>query len=481
MEIGAKQGHSRREFLAAGLAASQAFAAPPDLAGLTLAEAADSVRRRRASPVELVQACLDRIQKYNSTLNAFITVTADQALKEAREMETDQKRGRWRGPLHGVPVGLKDNIDTAGIRTTGASELFRNRVPAEDAEVAVRLKRAGAILLGKLNLVEFAYGGNSAATAYGTVHNPWALDYSPGGSSSGPAAAVAASLCYGALGTDTAGSIRGPASNCGIVGLKPTYGRVSTRGIIPLSWTLDHAGPLCRSVEDAALLLSAIAGYDARDPASVNVPAPDYMREMRMSLSKLRLGRPNGFFDGLDPEVAKAVNEAVDVVRRMCGGIEEVRLPAFGNPAQVWGPEGYTYHAKWVAESPEKYQPGTLRSLQSAQNITASDYIQARREVELLRIDIRKVFSQVDLLVLPTSVRPPGKIGANTPPGRNNNVPFDVFGLPAISVNCGFTRSGLPVGFEIAGAPFAESTVLALAQAYERATEWHRRHPPLSA
>src|SRR5204862_978527 len=241
----------------------------------------------------LTQACLNRIDKYNPSINAFITITRDQALAAARDMEAEQKSGKWRGPLHGIPIALKDNIDTAGIRTTAASGVFKDRVPTEDAEAVVRLKKAGAVLLGKLNLHEFALGGTSAVTFFGPVHNPWALDHVPGGSSGGSAAAIAADLCIGTLGTDTGGSIRIPASYCGIVGFKPTYGRVSNRGVIPLSWTLDHVGPMCKTVEDAALLLGAIAGFDGLEPTSVDVPVPDYGRALGTRVAPLRLGVPH--------------------------------------------------------------------------------------------------------------------------------------------------------------------------------------------
>jgi aspartyl-tRNA(Asn)/glutamyl-tRNA(Gln) amidotransferase subunit A len=261
---------------AAGMTLKPAFGESQDLAYLTLKEASELVRRKTVSPVELTATCINRIETYNPALNAFITVTKDQAMETARAMEAEQRRGKWRGPLHGIPVALKDNIDTAGLRTTAASELFKDRVPPEDAEVARRLKNAGAVLLGKTNLHEFALGGTSAVSYFGPVHNPWALDRIPGGSSGGSGAATAAGLCFGSLGTDTAGSVRIPASYCGIVGFRPTSGRVSSRGTVPDSWTLDQLGPLCRSVEDAALILEAIAGYDELDPASVNVPVPNY-------------------------------------------------------------------------------------------------------------------------------------------------------------------------------------------------------------
>ncbi|MCU1335849.1 MAG: enantiomer-selective amidase [Bryobacterales bacterium] len=475
---------TRREMLAASAAAwaiKPAAAQSRELAKLTIRQASDLLRSKAVSPVELTQACLDRIQAYNSKLNAFITVIAEQALADARTAEDEIRRGKWRGPLHGIPIGLKDNIDTAGVRTTGGSELFKDRVPTEDAEVARRLKKAGAILLGKLNLVEFAYGGNPTVTHFGTVHNPWGLDHSPGGSSSGPAAAVAADLCFGSLGTDTAGSIRSPAGNCGIVGLKPTYGRASLRGVIPLSWTLDHIGPICKTVEDAALILNVIAGYDPLDPTTVDAPVPDYTRALKMPTFKLRLGRPSAFFEGLHPEVGNSVHAAIGVLRGLTGGLTDVALPESGNPAQIWGPEAYAYHAPWFTKTPEKYQPAVRRSLQQGAEVKGSDYAQARRKVDLLRREIRTVFANVELLVLPTSVNPPGLIeGAGNNPGRNNNAPFDVFGLPAISIPCGFTSAGLPIGMQIVGAPFAETTVLALAYAYEQKTEWHRRRPFLA-
>src|SRR5262249_13345040 len=306
---------SRREFVAVSMAAAAwstmpvAAAAPADLAALTLKEASGLLRRRDASPVDLIQACLNRIDKYNKTINAFITITREQALATAREMDAEQKSGKWRGPLHGITIALKDNIDTAGIKTTAASGVFKDRVPTEDSEVVVRLKKAGAIVVGKLNLHEFALGGTSAVTYFGAVHNPWAPGHVPGGSSGGSAAAIAADLCAGTLGTDTGGSIRIPSSYCGVVGFKPTYGRVSNRGVIPMSWTLDHVGPICKTVEDAALMLRVIAGYDPLDPASVDVPVADYAAAIRTTTSKLRVGVPRTpFFDNLDPEVATAVD-----------------------------------------------------------------------------------------------------------------------------------------------------------------------------
>ena len=457
----------------------------PDLADLTLKQASERLRSQAISAVDLVQACLRRIQTQNPSLNALITVTAEQALTTAREMDAEHRRGKWRGPLHGIPIALKDNIDTEGIRTTAASELFKDRLPSEDAEVVRRLKSAGAILLGKTNLHEFAFGGSSSISYFGPVHNPWALERVPGGSSGGSAAATASGLCFGSLGTDTAGSVRLPASQCGIVGFKPTYGRVSNRGVVPLSWTLDHVGPMCRTVEDTALLLGVIAGYDEMDPSSVDRPVPDYSQSLTTRTSKLRLGIPRTpFFNDLDPEIAKAVDDAIQVLRTLTASLREVQLPPAPNGREIVGPEAFAYHSKWITESPEKYQPATReRLLQFASAVTTEQYVHARRRCDLLRREIKNVFTTVDLLVTPTMSSPPSAInpiaaGASLDTGRiRNTSPFDVLGLPAISIPCGFTRSGLPIGLQIIGAPFDEPTVLTLAHTYEQATDWHNRHP----
>jgi aspartyl-tRNA(Asn)/glutamyl-tRNA(Gln) amidotransferase subunit A len=486
-------GHDRRAFLAAGMSAVVGLALRPasgesqDVARLTLRKASELLRRKAASSVDLTQACLRRIETYNSTLNAFITITGEQALTAAREMDAEQRRGNWRGPLHGIPIAVKDNMDTAGIRTTAASELFKDRVPSEDAEVVRRLKYAGAILLGKTNLQEFAYGGSSSISYFGPVHNPWALERVPGGSSGGSAAATASDLCFGSLGTDTAGSVRIPASYCGIVGFKPTYGRVSNRGVVPLSWTLDHVGPLCKTVEDAALLLGVIAGFDELDPTTVDVPVPDYSLALKMPSARLRLGVPRiPFFDGLDPEIANAVDVAIEKIRKLAASIREVQLPPSDVPldqlyAKVRSPEAYAYHSQWITESPDKYQPATRqRIIQDAAAVSAADYAQARRQLDLLRKQVKKIFTIVDLLITPTMPTPPVTIAEGTNPTAvsiRNTSPFDVLGLPTISVPCGFTSSGLPIGLQITGAPFAESTVLSMAHAYERATDWHNMHP----
>ena len=487
---------SRRVFVQTGVmvAAGAVLPAPAqsrDLASLTLKQASDLLRRKDASPVQLTEACLARIDRHDKAINAFITVTREQALKAARDMEAEIRRGMRRGPLHGIPIALKDNIDTAGVRTTAASGVFKDRVPGEDADVVIRLKKAGAVVLGKLNLHEFALGGTSAVTYFGPVHNPWALDRVSGGSSGGSAAAVSADLCFGALGTDTGGSIRIPASLCGIVGFKPTYGRVSTRGVVPMAWTFDHVGPMCKTVEDAALMLAAIAGYDALEPTSVDAPVPDYVRAIGGQTSKLRIGVARApFFDGLIPEVAKAVETALDVVRTLTASVVDVQVPASGNIAEVWNPEIYAYHQPWITKTPELYQEATRNLILGAGKSNAATYAQARHQVDVVRREIKKVFATVDLLITPTQrgvAQPiaPGAAGrGGAPPaggagGLVNTAAFDVYGLPTISVPCGFTAAGLPIGLQISGNHFAESTVLALAHAYEQATEWHKRRPTL--
>ncbi len=358
---------SRRSFISAalagaagslGIAAQQGEAGSSqrrddDVTKLSIREAAELVRRKKISPVELTQACLARIERVNPRLNTFITLTAESALAEAREAESDIQRGRWRGPLHGIPVALKDLFDTAGVKTTAASAVFKDRVPTEDAEVVRRLKAAGAVLLGKNNMHEFAFGGTSVVTHFGPVHNPWEPGRIAGGSSGGSAAGVAAELFFGTLGSDTAGSIRQPAAYCGMVGLKPTYGLVSTRGVIPLSWSLDHVGPITRTVADAAIMLQTIAGYDPAETTSQQINVPDYTAALQAKVSSLRLGIParDFFFSALDPEIETAVNNALSVLEKLTAGLREVSLNASTQErlrASVRAAEAYAYHAEFV-------------------------------------------------------------------------------------------------------------------------------------
>ena len=453
----------------------------------TIVELGPRLRRKEVSPVELTRCCLDRIEKLNPALNAFITVTGASALAEARAAEIEIARGEWRGPLHGIPVALKDLIDTAGTRTTAASALFEHRVPIEDAEVVERLRRAGAVFLGKNNLHEFAYGGSSLVSFFGDVHNPRNSAHIAGGSSGGSAAAVAAGLCYAAIGTDTAGSIREPAALCGCVGIKPTYGRVSCRGVIPLSSSMDHVGPLAATVGDAAAVLQAIAGYDRLDICSADVPVDDYVSALGGSTKKLRVGIPRKYFyDDLDEEVRAAVEQALAVIGTLVAQVLDVQIEV-SSDRTVQAAESFAYHADNVAQTPELYQPETLRRIRSGANISAAEYILRRREMDLERRKAHEFFADVDLLVTPTMPIPAPAIAdlkkdpAALRPAElallRNTRPFNVWGLPAISVPCGFTKSGLPIGLQIAGPPWREDLVLRLAHAYERATEWHERRP----
>jgi aspartyl-tRNA(Asn)/glutamyl-tRNA(Gln) amidotransferase subunit A len=459
-----------------------------DLTTLSIGEAGDLVRRKAISPVELTRACLRRIERLNPVLNAFITMTPEEALAQARESEAEVGRGRWRGPLHGIPVGLKDNIDTAGVRTTLASAVFKDRVPSADAEVVRRLKAAGAVLLGKQNLHEVAFGTTAAVSHFGPVRNPWNHDRITGGSSGGSGAAVAAGLCFGAVGTDAGGSIRVPSAYCGIVGLKPTYGLVGMRGGGEAGWwSMNHLGPMCRTVADAALLLSAIAGYDVRDSTSVNAPIPDYTAALRAKASALRLGVPRAvFYDKLDPEIEAAMNRALGLLRRLTAGFREVSLPPISDtmaPTVVLA-ENYAFHAPYFAKTPQLYHAAIRRNLQQGSEVSTAAYIQSRRELDEARRAIGAVFSNVDLLVTPTTAVPPPAIEEALRLGIElelirNTAPFNTYGLPTVSVPCGFTSSGLPIGIQISGPPFGEMKVLALAHAYEQATDWHTRRPLL--
>ncbi len=451
----------------------------------SISDLAPRLRRREISPVEITRDCLARIERMNPSLNAFITVMSKSAMEQARRAEGEIGRGEWRGALHGVPVALKDLIATAGVRTTAASALYKDRVPGEDADVVRRLRQAGAVIIGKNNLHEFAYGGSSLASHFGDVHNPWDLGRIAGGSSGGSAAAVAAGLAYAAIGTDTAGSIREPAALCGCVGIKPTYGRVSSRGVIPLSTSLDHVGPLAGTVEDAAIVLQAIAGYDSADITSVDVPVADYVSAVREGVKGLRVGVPRGYFyDDLDAEVASAMEHALAGFRSMGAELKDVQLDV-PTDRTLQAAESYAYHAENVARSPELYQAETVRRIRSGERVTAAEYIQRRREQDEARRGIRAVFADVDVLLTPTMPMPAPAIAdlkANPDALRpaelrllRDTRPFNVWGVPAISVPCGFTQGGLPIGLQIAGAHWREDLVLRTAYAYEQAAAWQKR------
>jgi aspartyl-tRNA(Asn)/glutamyl-tRNA(Gln) amidotransferase subunit A len=450
---------------------------------VSLADVSELVRTKKVSPVELTQACLARIEHVDPRLNAFITVTAESALAEARAAEAKITRGEWRGPLHGIPVALKDLVEAAGVRTTAGSALRKDYVPTKDAEVVRRLRAAGAVFVGKTNMHEFAYGGSSAISHFGPVHNPWDVERSPGGSSGGSAAAIAADMCFAAIGTDTGGSIRQPAAYCGIVGLKPTYGRVSTQGVMPLSWSFDHVGPMTRTVKDAALVLAAIAD-DADHTASLGA-----------STSSMRVGVLRDlFFENIHPEIAAALEEALRVLkeftreqRDMSPLAGDVTYESVMKPYRaVLMAEAYEYHSRDVERTPGLYQPATLKRIRAGANVTREEYEAGKREMERIRAQAGEAFLSVDVMITPTVAVPPYRIEEliDVESARSKELemlrnarPINMFGLPAISVPCGSTRDGLPIGMQIISAPGAEAKVLQLAYAYGQATEWHKRKP----
>jgi aspartyl-tRNA(Asn)/glutamyl-tRNA(Gln) amidotransferase subunit A len=473
------------------------------LANLSLTEAAAQIRAGKVTSTQLTQACLERIQIYNPKVDAYITVLKEQSLAHAAQLDSEQKQGKFRGPLHGIPIALKDNIDTAGIRTTAASQVYDDRVPTEDAEVTKRLSAAGAVFIGKANLDEFA----DAISYFGSVRNPWALDRDPSGSSSGSAAAVATNLAYGALGTDTGGSVRLPAAYCGVVGIKPTYGLVPIRGIVPLAVSLDHCGPITRTVDDAALMLNQLAGYDKYDFTSVLHPKEDYVAALQQPISDLRIGIPRApFYDYADKDTASALETAIGVLSKMTKSIHDVSLPS--TAAYSWlglhdiGYEVYAYHEELFKERQARYGLALRLQLQamkdelnasgSSASAKVSDYIRHRWELETLRRVVDDAFTDFDLVVVPTLRITPTKLSymidreenpkphSPEPVDLDNCTPFNIFGLPAISIPCGFSREGLPIGMMIAGPHFSEGKILALARAYEQATKWDQRRPPLT-
>jgi len=444
------------------------------------------LRSKSWSPVELTRDCLARIEKLNPKLNAFITVTTESALDEARMAEAEINRGHWRGPLHGIPVGLKDLVDTAGVRTTAASAVLKDRVPQRDADVVTQLKAAGAIILGKQNLHEFAYGGSSLIGCFGEVHNPWNTAHITGGSSGGSAAAVAAGMCYAAIGTDTAGSVREPAALCGAVGFKPTYARVSAHGVIPLSPSLDHVGPLTTSAADAAAVFDAITDENPLPTSGI----PSSHHRVPPGTRKLRIGVLRAyFFDDLDSEVAAAVEQALSTLMEMVAEVREVSL-AVNTDRSLQAAESYASHADWVAKSPGLYDPETLRRIRAGEKFTAADQVRLSEELADERRKIASVFEQVDLLITPTVPVPAPAISPlKEKPDTlrptellllRNTRPFNVWGLPAISIPCGFTATGLPIGLQIAGPHWGDSLVLSLAHAFQQVTEWHKRKPSLA-
>ena len=463
---------------------------------LSIADTAAMLRAKQISPVEVAQAYLDRIDAHDGRLRAYITVMREQALAQAREAERDIQAGRYIGPLHGIPVAVKDIIYTEGVLTSAGSKVLSDHVPSDDSTIIERLRGAGAVLLGKLNLSEFAIGG-TIDHPFGTPRNPWNTDHSAGASSSGSGIAVAAGLCAGALGSDTGGSIRGPSSFCSIVGIRPTYGRVTRHAVVPMAWSLDTVGPMTRTVEDCAIMLNAIAGHDPRDPSSSAEPVPSYTQSIDAGTRDLRVGLPKEMFDfeGLDPEVHDAVTMAVGVLEELGASSEPVSLPASERSGAVFisiaDVECAAFHSKWLRTRGDDYDWSTRTRLESAALTPATAYIRAERARALIRREMLEALETHDVLVMPTGPVPPPSIDASTgSPGgyyqgrldlgrRRYTSPAALAGLPALSVPCGFSKAGLPIGVQIVGRPFAEATLFTVGRAYEAATEWHSMHPEL--
>ena len=466
-----------------------------ELCYMSAGELSGLIRDKEVSPVEVIDAHLARIEATEPTLNSFITLLPEQAREVARRAESQIQAGNYRGPLHGIPVGLKDLFNTAGVRTTSGSRVFDTFVPAEDCTVAARFQRAGAILLGKLNMHQFAYGPTGENFDYGHMHNPWNPELVTGGSSGGSGSAAAAGQCTITMGSDTGGSVRIPAALCGIVGLKPTYGLVSRAGLTPLSWCLDHPGPMVRTVEDAALTMNVIAGHDPKDVATAAREIPDYTTALTGSVEGLRIGLPREYFDApLDAEVEAAVRAAVAHLEELGATVTEVSLPMFKDSQAISGAilmaEAAAYHRELLARDGDKLTPSVRLRLEAGLFVTAADYLKAQQARARFNQEMARLFQDVDLLAGPAEpvTAPPilasevlvgdrtvGTTGALTQYTR----PYNISGTPAISVPCGFSEVGMPIGLQLAGKPFDELTVLRAAHAYEQTTDWHRRRPPI--
>jgi aspartyl-tRNA(Asn)/glutamyl-tRNA(Gln) amidotransferase subunit A len=458
-----------------------------EVAFATIRELGARYRTRELSPVEVTQALLARIERLDPTIRSYVTVTADAALAEARAAEATLSRGDRSRPLLGIPVAHKDIIATRGVRTTGGSALLADWVPDTDATVVTRLRQAGTVSLGKLIPHEFAFGIQFPGHRFPPARNPWSLDHVSGGSSSGSGAAPAAGLAVGALGTDTGGSIRLPAALSGVAGLKPTYGRVSRAGVLPLGWTLDHVGPMARTVEDCAYLLQALAGHDPTDPTSSRAPVPDYVAALGGDLRAVRIGVPRAYFlDALDTDMEAAFTRALEVLRELGASVRSVEIPSIEATSAgllIMLVEGFTYHEPNLRQCPELYGDVLRERLLAGALFTGSEYVHAQQLRSRLAADVEAIFRTVDVLATPTARGPAGAFSVVLDPKlgfpRYNTLPFNMTGHPALAVPCGFSRHGLPLSLQLAGRAFEEATVLRVGHAYEAATEWHERRPPL--
>jgi aspartyl-tRNA(Asn)/glutamyl-tRNA(Gln) amidotransferase subunit A len=468
---------------------------PFELCYMSAGQLSRLIQSREVSPVEVIDAHLSRIQSTDKVLNSFITLLPEQAQAAARRAESEINSGSYRGPLHGIPVGLKDLFNTGGIRTTSGTRLFDNFIPRQDCTVAARFHQAGAILLGKLNMHQLAYGPTGENPDYGHMHNPWDPDRFAGGSSGGSGSATAAGQCTITMGSDTGGSVRIPAALCGIVGLKPTYGLVSRHGLTPLSWCMDHPGPMVRTVEDAALTMNAIAGYDPKDIASSRAVVPDYTTALTGDVRGLRIGVPKEYFEvPLDSEVSQVVRKAIDLLGELGASVREVSFPMYQHAQAISGTilmaEAAAYHRELLARDGDKLYPPVRLRLEAGLFITAADYLKAQQARALFNREARDLLQEVDLLAGPmepvtapelvsTEVQAGGHTVGTTAALTQYSRPYNITGFPAISVPCGFSDAGLPIGLQLAGRPFEELTVLRAAHAYEQATDWHQRRPPI--
>ena len=458
---------------------------------LTMREAGELMRTGQLSPVELLRACLDRVEATDDRLHSFVTMMTDEAMEQARTAEAEMLQGNYRGHLHGIPFALKDLYDTAGTRTTSGSYVDLERVPTVDATTTARLKAAGGVLVGKLAMHEFALGGPDWSTPFEPARNPWNLDHITGGSSSGTGSAVASGQVMGGLGSCTGGSIRGPASYCGIVGIKATYGRVSRAGVVTLSWSQDHAGPMTWTVEDCAYMLQAIAGHDPKDPTSSRAPVPDYSASLREDIKGVTIGLPRHYFfdpdPSVSPETVAVVEKAVAVLEELGANVREVSLPSLdyvrAANSVIMVSEAFAYHEPNLKTIPEKFGDIVRSRFRTGGLLTASDYLQAQRVRTWARREFAEVMKTVDFLVTPTMTTPApafeGYDPTSTVRGRSFTAPFNVTGLPAISVPCGFTESGLPVGMQIAGKPFDEPGVIQAAYTYQQHAGWYKTRPSI--
>jgi len=460
-----------------------------DLHFLSVADAAKLIRARKLSPVELTEACLQRVETFDPQLNAYITVTAESARREAKRAERDIARGDYRGALHGIPFGLKDIYNTKGVLTSGHSRICVDNVPKEDATTTRKLREAGAVLLGKLATHEFAHGGPSFDLPWPPARNPWHLEHFTGGSSSGSGAAVAAGLAPFALGSDTGGSIRGPAAMCGLVGLKPTYGLVTRRGCLPQCWSLDHVGPMTRGVWDAAIMLQAIAGHDPSDASTSSARPPSFTRDLEAGVRGMRFGLPRRYYvewSGLHPDVKAAAFAAFAELERQGARIVDVDAPTLDVTQAIWGAmlaEMYEYHRDTLREQPQNYRLATRLLMMASALRSAADLLRAQRLRARLAREIAEILQGVDALIFPGQAEPAGPFPDDPvakellrPVSRYTNV-WNLVGLPACVVPSGFSQEGLPVSIQIVGKPFDDGTVLRIARAYERATPWHTRRP----